>query len=157
MKKILLVSDYLDQIWWIETYIHDLAKILRENNFQVELFWVKWLSKTQKVLHLIKSISNKSLAKKFEKTLNQFKPDIIWFHSVSRVLWPEVVKKWVNFPATTIMTYHDLGYFAPFAEKIYNLNDIPENFTLKDFLKKNPKKPFCYPYVIFKFLKFKKT
>ena len=54
------------------------------------------------------------------------------------------------------MTYHDLGYFAPFAEKTYSLDDIPENFTLKDFLKKNPKKPFCYPYVIFKFLKLKK-
>jgi len=156
MTKILIVSDYLDKIWWIESYIHDLKKILERDWFIVDFFWWQNITKTKKILWLIKSFNNTSESKKFRQKLEEFKPDLIWFHSVSRYLGPAVVAEWVKFPAKTIMIYHDLGYFAPFADKVFNESDIPEKFNLIEFLKKNPKNFLYYPYIIFKFLKLKR-
>ena len=156
MTKILIVSDYLDKIWGIESYIYDLKKILERDWFIVDFFWWQNITKTKKILWLIKSFNNTSESKKIRQKLEEFQPDLIWFHSVSRYLGPAVVAEWVKFSAKTIMTYHDLWYFAPFADKVFDKSDIPEKFNLIEFLKKNPKNFLYYPYIIFKFLKLKR-
>jgi len=156
MTKILIVSDYLDKIWGIESYIYDLKKILERDWFIVDFFWCQSITKTKKILWLIKSFNNTSESKKIRQKLEEFQPDLIWFHSVSRYLGPAVVAEWVKFSTKTIMTYHDLWYFAPFADKVFDKSDIPEKFNLIEFLKKNPKNFLYYPYIIFKFLKLKR-
>ena len=157
MKKILIVSDYLDKIWWIETYIWDLKKVLEKNWFKVELFWVEKISKIKKFTGLFLSFINIPWQKKIKKKLDEFQPNLVWFHSVSRFLWPNVIKEVVNKNIKTIMTYHDLWYFAPFANKVYDFSDIPEKFSLSWFIEKTPKKNFLLiPYIVFKYLKLKK-
>ena len=154
MKKILIVSDYLDNIWGIETYINNL-KILLKDDFEVYYFWWKNITKFKKIWYLIKSFYNKKYAKKFKKTIDEIKPDIIWFHSTARFLGPEVVKQVKNFKGLKIVTYHDLWYFHLFANELWDEKQIPQTFSLKDFLKTSKKWKILFFYSIFKYLKLK--
>ncbi len=151
MNKILIVSDYLDQIWGIETYIKDLKKVLP--NYKIEYFWVENISNFKRKIWVFTSIYNIKSAKLIEKKIKEFKPDIIWCHSISRFLGHKVLQKINKSKAIKIMTYHDLWYFSPFATKIYQEKDIPQSFSLKEFLQKTEK--IYWPYIIFKFLKLK--
>jgi len=155
MKKILIVSDYLDNIWGIETYINNLKNVLKDN-FEVYYFWWEHITKFKKIYYLIKSFYNKEYETKFKKAIDNIKPDIIWFHSTARLLWPEVIKQIKKFYWLKIATYHDLWYFHLFANEVYDINQIPENFTFIEFLKKSKKWKILFFYSIFKYLKLKR-
>lgn len=155
MKKILIVSDYLDNIWGIETYINNL-KILLKEDFEVHYFWWENITKYKKIYYLIKSFYNKTYAKQFKKTIDKIKPDIIWFHSTARLLWPEVVKQVEDFKWLKIATYHDLWYFHLFANEVWSENQVPVLFSLIEFLKKSKKWKILFFYSIFKYIKLKK-
>jgi len=154
-KKILIVSDYIEGTFGgIETYIHNLKKVLP--NYQIEYFWWKNIVWLKKYIWLILSNFNIFYAKKFEEKIQKFKPDIIWFHSISRFLWPKILEKLNNFWGITIMTYHDLWYFSLYANNIWEEEDIPEKFTLIEFLKKAGKKWLIFlPYSIYKYFRLK--
>ena len=154
-KKILIVSDYLDDIGGIESYIKNLKHILQDD-YEVYYFWAENLSKVKKLMFLIFSWNNFVYAKKLKNKIEEIKPDVIWFHSVSRFLWPKVVKQVKNFEWLKIMTYHDLWYFSLFASEIYDENQIPTKFSLIEFLKKSKKWKLLLPYAILKYFKLKK-
>jgi len=155
-KKLLIVSDYVKwTLWGIETYIKNLEEILPD--YEIEYFGWENISWIKKYFFLILSNFNFIYTKKIRKKLDTFKPDIVRFHSVSRLLWPKVVEQIKDFKWTKIQTYHDFWYFALFATNVYNETDIPEKFTLWDFLKKAWTKWYLLlPYSIYKFAKLKK-
>jgi len=155
MKKLLIVSDYLDNIWGIETYINNLKYLLKDD-FEIHYFWWKNITKFKKIWYLIKSFHNKKYAKKFSNTIDNLNPDIIWFHSTARLLWPEVVKQVKDFKGLKIATYHDLWYFHLFANEVWNKKQVPQCFSLKEFFKTSKKWKILFFYSIFKYLKLKK-
>lgn len=155
MKKILIVSDYLDDIWGIESYIKNLKYLLKDY-FEVHYFWWEHINKTKKIWYLIKSFYNKEYAKKFNKKIKEIKPDIIRFHSLTRFLWPEVLKQVEGFKWLKIKTYHDFWYFHLFANEVRDENQIPKEFSLKEFFKNSKKSKKLFFYSIFKYFKLKK-
>jgi len=154
-QKILIVSDYIEwTLWWIETYIHNLKKILPE--YEIEYFGWKNIKGLKKYFWLLFSNFNFVYANKFQEKINKFQPDIIWFHSISRFLGPKILDKLENFEWETIMTYHDFGYFALYATDVWNEKDIATKFNLWEFLKKSWKKWFLlFPYSIYKYFRLK--
>lgn len=155
MKKLLIVSDYIDKIGWIETYIANLKNILKED-FKISYFWAKRLNRFKIYFYLLLSFLNFPFAKKFQKKIDEFKPDIIRFHSVSRFLWASVLKKIENFSWIKIMTYHDLWYFSLFADSVRTEDQVAESFSFKEFFSKSGALKRFLPYSILKYRKLKK-
>ena len=156
MSRILLVTDYLDKIWWIETYVYDLKDILEKDWHKVKIFGENNISSFKKYFFLVFSCCNFYHSKKLKQKIQEFNPNIIWFHSVSRVLWPSVLKASLGSQAKKLITFHDLGYFSLFASEIFDEEDIPKKFSFFSFIKKSKKGKWLLPYSIFKFLKLKK-
>ena len=151
-KKILIVSDFINKAWWIETYIHDVKNLLESRWHEVILrwstlpAWSKWQRK--KRFWLLLSPFNFWSTGSLKEILENEKPDIIWFNSLLRWLWPNVVKvawKWrkqEKFDCKFWMMYHDFGYFYPFPSELYHIEDCKTPLTKKNFLSaykwKNP-------------------
>ena len=154
-KKILIISDFINKAWWIETYIHDVKNLLESRWHEVILWWStlptwsKWQRK--KRFWLLLSPFNFWSTWDLKKILEKEKPDIIWFNSLLRWLGPNVVKtawKWRKKEKSDCkfwMMYHDFGYFYPFPSELYHIEDCKtpltkENFTSaykwKNFIKK---------------------
>ena len=156
-KKILIVSDYVKWTFWgIETYIQNLKKVLPEQDFEIRYFGGENIVWWKKYFYLLFSNFNFVYANKFKKVLDKYNPDIIWFHSVSRLLWPQVIKKIKDFNWTSIMTYHDFWYFSLFANSIYKEKQIAEKFSFLNFINKAWLKWYLLlPYSILKYRKLK--
>lgn len=137
-KKILLVSDYTTILGGIETHIQTIAKALRHHGYEVEIFgwniqkgpWTKLL----RVLGLAYSLCNITSALAIRRRIREFQPDTIWLHSVSRFLGPLTLHEINRSKVFSLVTYHDLGLFAPFPSKVENEEMIPSNPTLVAFL-----------------------
>lgn len=143
-KKILIVSDFINKAWWIETYIHDVKNLLESHWHEVILWgsnlpaWSKgqWKKRFGLLLAPINFWSVNSL----KEVLEEEKPDIIWFNSLLRWLGPNVVKaawKWRkqnNAECKFWMMYHDFWYFYPFPSELYHLEDCKTPLTKKNFL-----------------------
>lgn len=94
------------------------------------------------MLGLVASSGNWLYAKKLRDRINPpsppyqggIKPDVIWFHSVSRFLGPMVVREGVKSGIFTALTYHDLGMWTPFASRMEREEDVPMNWDLGSFL-----------------------
>ncbi len=156
-QKILMVSDYLPNIWWIENYILKTSDLLTKNWFTVEKFGrdgLKWkMPKWLKILWLPCTAWNFWFAKKLKEKIMTFKPDLIWFHSVSRFAgWLPLYqtkskdyKRWIM--------YHDLWYFCAYPSKINNEEKLYKKLTLFNFLKTaGTKNIFKLIAVCFKYL-----
>ena len=153
-KKILIVSDFINKAWGIETYIHDVKDLLESKWHEIILWWstlpswFKW--KWKKRLWLVFSPFNFCNSRKLKKVLEKEKPDIIWFNSLLRWLWPNVVKtawKWRKEKKSDCklwMMYHDFWYFYPFPSELYHIEDCKTPLTRKNFVSaykwKNPVK-----------------
>ena len=143
-KKILIVSDFINKAWWIETYIHDVKNLLESHWHEVVLWWStlpswsKWQRK--KRLWLLLSPINFWSINNLEEVLENTKPDIIWFNSLLRWLWPNVVKtawKWKKQKKSDCkfwMMYHDFWYFYPFPSQLYHIEDCKTPLTRKNFM-----------------------
>jgi hypothetical protein len=144
MKKILIVSDFINKAWWIETYIHDVRNLLESHWHEVILWWstlpswFKW--KWKKRLWLVLFPFNFWSSNDLKNILDEEKPDIIWFNSLLRWLWPNVVKtarKWKKKekPECKLwMMYHDFWYFYPFPSKLYHIEDCKTPLTRRNFV-----------------------
>jgi len=143
-KKILIVSDFVNKAWWIETYIHDVKNLLETHWFDVILWWwilPRWFVwKWKKRIWLILFPFNIRSGNKIKKVLRDEKPDLIWFNSLLRWLWPNVVKfayNWKNRESNQTkiwMMYHDFWYFYSFPSELYNLDDCKTPLTKENFL-----------------------
>ena len=143
-KKILIISDFINKAWWIETYIHDVKNLLESKWHKVVLRWStlpswnKWQRK--KRFWLLLSPFNFWSAGDLKKVLEKEKPDIIWFNSLLRWLGPNVVKtawKWRKENKADCkfwMMYHDFGYFYPFPSELYFIEDCKTPLTKKNFV-----------------------
>ena len=143
-KKILIISDFINKAWWIETYIHDVKHLLESRWHEVILrwstlpAWSKWQRK--KRFWLLLSPFNFWSINSLNEVLEKEKPDIIWFNSLLRWLWPNVVKtawKWRKKEKSDCkfwMMYHDFGYFYPFPSELYHIEDCKTPITKKNFL-----------------------
>jgi hypothetical protein len=170
-KEILIVSDFINKAWWIETYIHDVKNLLEFHWHKVILWWgilpqwFKW--KWKKRLGLVLFPFNFWSSSDLNKVLGEEKPDIIWFNSLLRWLWPNVVrmtwrwKKQNKSDCKLWMMYHDFWYFYPFPSQLYHIEDCKTPLNRKNFLSaykwKNPIKKCAVRFKYYWLQPFKKT
>ena len=143
-KKILIISDFINKAWWIETYIHDVKNLLESKWHEVVLrwstlpAWSKWQRK--KRFWLLLSPFNFRSSSDLKEVLEKEKPDIIWFNSLLRWLGPNVVRtawKWREENKSDCkfwMMYHDFGYFYPFPSELYHIEDCKTPLTKTNFV-----------------------
>ena len=143
-KRILIISDFINKAWWIETYIHDVKDLLESHWHEVILWgstlptWSKgqWKKRFGLLLSPINFWSINSL----NDILEENKPNIIWFNSLLRWLGPNVVKtawKWRKQNKVECkfwMMYHDFWYFYPFPSELYHIEDCKTPLTRKNFV-----------------------
>lgn len=156
-KKILIVSDFLPKIWWIENYINNVKNILIQNWFEVELFWFNWsnwvIKKSHRIFWLFYSCFNFYYYFKLKKKLKLYNPDVIWFHSILRFLWWMPLLSILWFKWEKRIMYHDLWYFHPYPSRVFEINQVNFEFNLNNFLKAwNTKNPIKLILIILKFL-----
>lgn len=133
-KKILLVTDFITKLGGIETYVHDVAQLLRQQWYTVDIIGSSWWkTKIGRLLSMVASSCNVLFAYRLHRKIQQFSPDVIRCHSVLRhVGWlPLAVVNKSN--ASKRMMYHDLWYFHPFPHKVTNEIQIPASLDWKDF------------------------
>ena len=142
-EKVLIISDFINKAWWIETYIHDVKNLLESKWHEVILrwstlpFWSKWQRK--KRFWLLLSPFNFWSSSDLKEVLEKEKPDVVRFNSLLRWLGPNVVKtawKWRKNKKSDCkfwMMYHDFGYFYPFPSQLYHIEDCKTPLTKKNF------------------------
>jgi len=134
-KKILLASDYTTLLGGIETHVQTIARALRQQGYEVEIFgWNIQKGRFLKLFRLaglVYSLVNITSALGIRKKIREFQPDVVWLHSVSRFLGPLTVREvadWgKNKENSTLVTYHDLGLLSPFPSKVESEDTIPSN------------------------------
>ena len=119
--KIILINDTTTLYGGAETYMFSLKRLLEEMECQVEVigssgqvslknsFFSRWYSR--KYFNIV------------NKTINDFKPDIIHVQSFSRVLSPSILVAADFFNIPVIQTVHDYHYICP---KLWMINDKNE-------------------------------
>ena len=148
VEKILIVSDFINKIGWIETYINDVKTLLEPHGYKVELCWwnvPRWpIGKLAKYLGIISGLGNIYETIKVKRKIKKMKPDLIRYHSVMRYLGRAPIYASKQSTAKKRMMFHDLGYFAPFPSTLTQEKQIRTPFTLRNFLHtqatKNPLK-----------------
>lgn len=137
-KRILLVSDFINKVWGIETYIHDAKELLESHWYEVKIRWrklPKWIfGKIKKLFGIWWWSFNFIDTIRLWKFCKKRKPDIIWYHSTLRRLGWMPVWVWKSFAKERWMMYHDLGYFFPFPKKLLYKQQIKTPLTLFTFL-----------------------
>lgn len=154
-KRILLVTDFSGSLGGIETHVQTIATTLFDMGHEVEIFaypMKKWDLKSR-IRALWRSRNNTKYARKIRNRISDFQPEVIWCHSVLRFLGPKVVQEITKSEALKYMTYHDLGYFAPFAASMEREKDIPKN-TWWGFYASAPFLHKIFP--VYLFLKYQK-
>ena len=143
-KRILIISDFINKAWWIETYIHDVKNLLESRWHGVILrwstlpSWSKWQRK--KRFWLLLSPFNFWSTGDLKKVLEKEKPNVVWFNSLLRWLGPNVVNAAWNWRKENKsdckfwMMYHDFGYFYPFPSELYFIEDCKTPLTKKNFI-----------------------
>lgn len=156
-KRILLVSDFKSKLWWIETYIHDVADILEDNGYEVEIYgteipnWFIW--NFLRKFWLILALRNFVDAIKLRNYVRKFRPKVVWYHSTLRWLGWYPIKLLSSYNAKKYVMYHDLWYFHSFPSQVTQENMVKTPLTLLNFLysawTKNPLKLIA---VFFKYI-----
>ncbi len=137
-KKILLISDFINKIWWIETYVNDCKFILENMWHKVELFGAKspkWrIWRIFKLLWIFLWLFNIYQARKLKNKIESFKPDILRFNSILRYMWRMCINQW-NWAQKKFLMFHDLWYVHPFPSRLENENQIPKKLWLITFIR----------------------
>lgn len=138
VKKIIIVSDFINKIGGIETYINDVKTLLEQHGYEVELCGWKLpsgiLGKIAKYLWIITGLGNFREAIKLQLKIKKMKPDLIRYNSVMRYLGRAPIEISKNTSAKKWMMFHDLGYFYPFPSQLTHEHQIKTPLTLKHFL-----------------------
>lgn len=132
------MSDFINKVWGIETYINDAKELLEQHGYEVILCW--WtvpsgpMGKLAKYLGIITWLGNFWEAIQLQRKIKTIQPDLIRYNSVMRYLgWmPLRINKYST--AKKWMMFHDLGYFYPFPSQLTNESQIKTPFTLQHFL-----------------------
>lgn len=133
-KKILLVTDFVSKLGGIETYVHDVAALLTQQWYTVEIIGSSWWETTiGRLFSMLISSRNILFSYKLRKKIQQFSPDIIRCHSVLRHIGRLGLSTINRSSAQKRMMYHDLGYFHPFPHAVTQEKQIPTSLNWKDF------------------------
>lgn len=139
-KKMFIIHDYSELIWWAEYYIAFLLNILPDLGFDVR--WASYTGKTTPwkrrwmfILSLIAFWRGIYVRQELEK----YRPDTLWLHSVLRYHGPwvlrEVQKYMQKYPESKIcLSHHDVGLIAAFPQSITLESQIPADASLLSFL-----------------------
>lgn len=156
-KRILLVSDFKSKLWWIETYIHDVADILEDKWYEVKIYgteipnWLIW-NLIRKVW-LVLSMRNFVDGIRLKKVARKFMPKVIRYHSTLRRLWRYPIKLLSSHKSKKFVMYHDLWYFHPYPSEVTDEKMIKTPLTLKNFIQSaQTKNPIKIIAIFFKYI-----
>ncbi len=142
VEKILIVSDFINKIGGIETYINDIKDLLEPHGYKIELCGAKIprgpIGKLLKYLGFFASMLNVWETIKIKRKIQKRNPDLIRYHSTMRYLGRMPIRASTWSTAKKRMMFHDLGYFAPFPSKLHEEKQIRTPFTLRHFLQTQP-------------------
>lgn len=155
-KRILLVSDFRNKLWGIETYMHDVKDVLESKGYEVEIYWAKipsWkIWKIFKYFGIFLAFWNFVDAFRLQNKVNKFKPKVIWYNSTLRRLGWMPIKRLSSHNSKKIMMYHDLWYFHPYPSAVCQENMVKTPLTLSNFIKSaNTKNPLKILAITFKY------
>lgn len=154
-KNILMISDYTSNIWWIEWYIYNVCFLLENKWFETDFIGSQISNRIIRKFCLPFTWFNFVYYFAIKWYIRNHKPEIVWFHSVSRFLGWMGLASVNNFEWKKIFMYHDLWYFHPFPSYITDEKQIL-SFSLKNFIKMgNTKNPFKIISIILKFFSIK--
>ena len=159
-KRILLVSDFKSKLWWIETYIHDVADILEDKWYEVKIYgtdipdWLVW--NLIRKFWLILTWRNFLDWIRLKKTARKFMPKIIRYHSTLRWLGRYPIKQLSSHKSKKFVMYHDLWYFHPYPSQVTDEKMVKTPLSLINFIRSaNTKNPFKIILIFFKYLSVK--
>jgi len=133
-QKILLVTDFATKLGGIETYVHDVAALLTQQWYTVEIIgsaW--WRTRLSRIFSMLLSAHNIFFTWKLHRKIQSFQPDIIWCHSVLRHIGRIGLSVINKSSAQKRMMYHDLGYFHPFPHAVTQEKQLPASLDWRDF------------------------
>jgi len=133
-KKILLVTDFVQKLWGIETYIHDIAEELRLYGYTIRILGSEWWqTRWSRLWSMLLSLCNISFAVRLRSMICRFKPDAIWYHSVLRYVgWLPLAAS--GRLAKSYVMLHDVWYIHPYPHRVYEQSDIPSSIGLFAFV-----------------------
>lgn len=156
-KTIILVSDFLDHIGGIESYVHNTAMLLEQEWYRVILYgqkrWTNKVSSRYKLRGIAQSIYNRRWARNLEKMIKESNPDLIRYHSVNRRLWWRGISasRKVDENCKKRLMIHDRGITTPYPSKITSYKQLPTHrVTIKYRLQFNNR--IHYPLLIGKYI-----
>ncbi|MFA7298710.1 MAG: glycosyltransferase [Candidatus Absconditabacterales bacterium] len=142
VRNIIIVSDFINRIGGIETYINDAKELLEQHGYKVELCGGSVpsgiLGKFVKYLGIITGLVNCYEAVRLKRKIKKLKPDLIRYNSVMRYLGRAPIQVSRYSSAKKRMMFHDLGYFFPFPSQLTSEHTIKTPLTLKHFLSSYP-------------------
>lgn len=141
-KKILIINDFIEKRWGIETYIHEAQELLQKEGHEVLLMGKKKIPKNifLKYYYLIATICNIQSYWNIKKMIKVFKPDIIRYHNLFRYHGWMGMQAGKHAKAKKIMMYHDLGYFFPYPSKLENMQQFHYPSSAQHFFSSTPSK-----------------
>ena len=158
-KKILLISDFKSKLWGIETYVHDVAKILTTKWYTVKIYgadipsWKLW--QLIKYFGLFLAMRNFIDAIRLQILVRKFKPKVVRYHSTIRWMGRLPIKTLSSHRSKKIMMYHDLWYFHPFPSDVHQESSIKTPLNLLSFLRAQNNRitsnPIKFLAIIFKY------
>ncbi len=119
--RIFLVNDYIWLVGWAEQYVHSLAIALRSLGKSVEVFWFSW--KTFWFMRIFLMITSPLAFWRgimLTRKIHEFKPDLIWMHSILRYIGPHGIRAISNYDSKRYITHHDLGLISLRPSQIYS-------------------------------------
>ena len=159
-KRILLVSDFKSKLWWIETYIHDVADILEDKWYEVKIYgkeipdWLFW--NLVRKFGLVLSLWNWIDWIRLKKVARQFMPKVIRYHSTLRRLGRYPIKLLSSHKSKKFVMYHDLWYFHPYPSQVTDEKMIITPLILLNFIRSaDTKNPIKIIAIFFKYISVK--
>ncbi|GHW03029.1 hypothetical protein AGMMS50249_8150 [candidate division SR1 bacterium] len=137
-QKIVLVSDFINPVGGIETYLYDVKTLLESKGHEVILrggYLPKGiLGKIRIYLGLFFAPINFWSAIRFKRFLKKEKPDLIWYNSLLRNLGGNIIFSSHPNERKIRMMYHDFGYFYPFPAKLFFIDQIKTPLNFQNFM-----------------------
>lgn len=125
-KRIIIINDYSEKKWGIETYLHDVQSILSKESYEVYIIGKEKIPTTKrgKYRDMITSIWNIKSYFSIKKAIKDLNPEVIWINNLIRYHGRLGMKACKTSHAKKIIMYHDLGHFAPFPSKLREEKEI---------------------------------
>ncbi len=125
-KKLLIVSDYAVDIWWIENYLFQIKKRLETNETAVDVYGkTKGLTWWRRKIDLAVAGVNVWWVVLLWKKMRKNVYDLVWLHSVQRRRGRcGIAFLWINKKQPVWCMYHDFWLLHPFPSHVYEVSQL---------------------------------